>query len=612
MKKALSIAGGVAAAVRDMFRDPNAIFKHFGKFIALAIRMLLMKGLKMLLASLTPLLPALMIVIAVGGVLIAAVAVFDMWIVGDDGPTDPEIVAKIKERYQAAAESTVDPDKPEQLPFMVPPAVIAAFEKIDFIKTDSDGISRRSELDIHPEKYAQALKADFHYQRFYDKHHTWIIKETEVYIDGVYDRTTGRSESKSTKDVPRDLLVQADAWNGQTKITYRLQEGSWTLIDKTVKEKCTTRKKKDEEYEVCRVTTTWTYEKLDTWVQDTRSTNYTIAKINDLFAQYGFTKDDQQLFYEMLQSASVTAGMYGGLRGGLPTNLALSLIPAEFMEIYKQAEERYGVPWNVLAAIHAVETNFSQNLGVSSAGAVGHMQFMPATWVGWKYAIDKVGRVSPTLDITDLSIIREGGGYGQDANGDGKADPWDVWDAIFTAAYYLERNGAKEDLRKAIFAYNHANWYVEEVMAKAQAFAEFGTAYNGRYIYPVSPVIITSYYSYRKDPFTGEKKKHNGVDFGSRQGAGVPIYASRDGVVTRAEYSESYGYVVYINHDDGYQTRYAHMLPDLQVKKGDRVKAGDVIGYMGSTGRATGVHLHFEIRNERGEAVNPLDFLGQY
>lgn len=105
---------------------------------------------------------------------------------------------------------------------------------------------------------------------------------------------------------------------------------------------------------------------------------------------------------------------------------------------------------------------------------------------------------------------------------------------------------------------------------------------------------------------------HNGVDFGSRQGAGVPIYASRDGVVTRAEYSESYGYVVYINHDDGYQTRYAHMLPDLQVKKGDRVKAGDVIGYMGSTGRATGVHLHFEIRNERGEAVNPLDFLGQY
>lgn len=610
MRRLLTAVGGFGRLMKDSLRDPNAVLKGMGQLISIAIRLALVKGFKIILASLLPLLMVFLKVLLIGGILIAAVAVFDQWILGDNAPVNAEVLAKVKEKYEAASESTVDPDKPEQYPFKVPASVIASFEKIDFIKTDSDGISTRSELDIHPEKYAKLLKADFHYERFVDKLHTKIKKETEVYIDGEYDRTINQSETETTKEIPRDLLVQADAWNGQTKITYRFQEGTWALVDKQVKEKCKTKGKDENEYEECRVTTTWKYEKLDTWVQDSRSTNYSIAKINDLFAMYHFTEADKQLFYEMIQSANITGGMYSGLRGGLPTNLALSLIPAQFMEIYKAAETKYGIPWNVLAAIHAVETNFSQNVEESSAGAVGHMQFMPATWAGWKYAIDKVGRVLPSLDITDLNVIRSGGGYGQDANGDGRANPWDVEDAIFTAAYYLQRNGGSEDLRKAIFAYNHASWYVEEVLAKAQAFADFGMAYNGQYIYPVSPVIITSHYSYRIDPFDGKKAMHKGIDFGNRGVPGLPIWASRDGIVTRAEESDTYGFVVYINHEDGFQTRYAHMLPNLEVKKGDRVKAGQVIGYMGSTGRSTGVHLHFEIRNEKGEPLNPLDFLG--
>ena len=87
------------------------------------------------------------------------------------------------------------------------------------------------------------------------------------------------------------------------------------------------------------------------------------------------------------------------------------------------------MPWQVLAAINEIETDYGRNLSVSTAGAVGWMQFMPATW--------KI--------------------YGVDANGDGKADPYNPVDAIFTAARYLNAAGASKNLGLAIFAYNHAD-----------------------------------------------------------------------------------------------------------------------------------------------------------
>ena len=93
----------------------------------------------------------------------------------------------------------------------------------------------------------------------------------------------------------------------------------------------------------------------------------------------------------------------------------------------------------MLAAINGVETAFGTNLNVSSAGAVGWMQFMPETW----------------------------GGYGVDANGDGVADPYNPEDAIFAAARYLRAAGTPADTYGAVFAYNHADWYVAEVLANA-------------------------------------------------------------------------------------------------------------------------------------------------
>jgi hypothetical protein len=115
-------------------------------------------------------------------------------------------------------------------------------------------------------------------------------------------------------------------------------------------------------------------------------------------------------------------------------------IPPFLLPIYQAAGIQYGIRWEVLAAINEIETDYGRNLNISSAGALGWMQFMPPTWEA----------------------------YGVDANGDGEKDPFNPVDAIFAAARYLRAAGADTDLRRAIFAYNHADWYVESVLMRAR------------------------------------------------------------------------------------------------------------------------------------------------
>ena len=115
-------------------------------------------------------------------------------------------------------------------------------------------------------------------------------------------------------------------------------------------------------------------------------------------------------------------------------------IPPFLLAIYQAAGIQYGIRWEVLAAINEIETDYGRNLNVSSAGALGWMQFMPATWKA----------------------------YGVDANRDGHKDPFNPVDAIFAAARYLKAAGADKDLRKGIFAYNHADWYVDSVLLRAR------------------------------------------------------------------------------------------------------------------------------------------------
>ncbi len=140
------------------------------------------------------------------------------------------------------------------------------------------------------------------------------------------------------------------------------------------------------------------------------------------------------------------------LTPALPLSLSSSIagVPAFFIEsfrippfllpIYQAAGTAYGVPWQLLAAINEVETDYGRDLNVSSAGAEGWMQFLPSSWAT----------------------------YGVDANGDGFKDPYNPADAIFAAARYLRAAGAATSLRGAVFSYNHSQAYVESVMLRAK------------------------------------------------------------------------------------------------------------------------------------------------
>ena len=116
---------------------------------------------------------------------------------------------------------------------------------------------------------------------------------------------------------------------------------------------------------------------------------------------------------------------------------------------------------------------------------------------------------------------------------------------------------------------------------------------------------MASGYGYRSDPFTKIRKFHYGMDFTAR--TGTPIYATGDGVVYKADSSLSgFGNHIEVNHGYGYKTLYAH-LSKYNCRPGQRVKRGDIIGYVGSTGRSQAPHLHYEVF-KNGERVNPLNF----
>jgi len=118
-------------------------------------------------------------------------------------------------------------------------------------------------------------------------------------------------------------------------------------------------------------------------------------------------------------------------------------VPPFLLPIYQAAGVEYGIRWEVLAAINEIETDYGRNLSTSSAGAMGWMQFMPGTWET----------------------------YGVDANHDGVKDPNNPVDAIFAAARYLKASGANTSIEKALFSYNHADWYVADVLKRAKALA---------------------------------------------------------------------------------------------------------------------------------------------
>ena len=125
--------------------------------------------------------------------------------------------------------------------------------------------------------------------------------------------------------------------------------------------------------------------------------------------------------------------------------------------------------------------------------------------------------------------------------------------------------------------------------------------------YPSSTRRITSSFGYRIHPIFHEERFHHGIDFGGKEG--TPIRATCDGIVEFAGYSKGgYGNLVLLQHNYGFKTLYGHMLQNLRVQKGDFVKKGQIIGYLGNSGLSTGPHLHYEIKYLRS-FVDPKYFL---
>jgi murein DD-endopeptidase MepM/ murein hydrolase activator NlpD len=273
-----------------------------------------------------------------------------------------------------------------------------------------------------------------------------------------------------------------------------------------------------------------------------------------------------------VSSAPVFEGLPAGLAGLAGTEDHQP--PAYLIPIYKQAGRRYHVPWRVLAAINQIETDYGQNLSVSSAGAVGWMQFMPATWQEW----------------------------GVDADHDRFANPYSPQDAIFAAARYLQASGAEYDLARAIFAYNNADWYVAEVLLRARTLGDGAT---------FAP--IEKGYSLPLDaPYMQQLgRTDDGVDIETAPD-GALVYSITPGVIT-AVASDPAGFgpnypVIEASSGSlaGQHIYYGHVAQSL-VQPGQQVAAGQPIAIIGHAGDASGLgHGHIEIGfSDAGGA--PLD-----
>lgn len=164
-------------------------------------------------------------------------------------------------------------------------------------------------------------------------------------------------------------------------------------------------------------------------------------------------------------------------------------------------------------------------------------------------------------------------------------------------------NGLKKNIDKLLALIEHQTEYLATVEAGLLQESVFKDMLPNSS--PVAASYRSSSYGWRRDPFTKRRAFHSGLDFTAR--SGTPIFAAGDGVVTFSKRTPGYGQLVKIDHGSGLETRYAHA-SKLLVKVGDRISKGQVIAKVGSTGRSTGPHLHYEIRLN-GAALDPRKYL---
>ena len=177
-----------------------------------------------------------------------------------------------------------------------------------------------------------------------------------------------------------------------------------------------------------------------------------------------------------------------------------------------------------------------------------------------------------------------------------------------------EAKGDAVEVGDARFKSLFATWTAIEKTTPTLGTGEATTAYSSpvpqRSVsvpsrMPLEGAALTSGFGMRTHPVLGGRRQHQGIDLAAP--SGTPVYATADGIVSRADWYSSYGLYISVNHGASMETRYAH-LSRLAVAAGDEIKKGDLIGYVGSTGRSTGPHLHYEVRVD-GLAVNPIPYM---
>jgi hypothetical protein len=248
---------------------------------------------------------------------------------------------------------------------------------------------------------------------------------------------------------------------------------------------------------------------------------------------------------------TTTIAPFGPAPIGVPNFLIDSFeIPPFLLPIYQACGTEYGIPWEVLASINKIETAFGTNMGPSSAGAIGWMQFLPSSWEA----------------------------FGVDANGDGRKDPYNPVDAICAAANYLKLGGGSDDLYNAIFSYNHADWYVQEVLLYARAYgklpadlvgsltgltegAHFPVAADASYADDLSAREALARSAPGADDAYGSAGEvisasptRRGINIFAAEGA--PVVAVNDGVIEKIGKSEELGNYVVLQ--DAYGNRYTY------------------------------------------------------
>ncbi len=219
-------------------------------------------------------------------------------------------------------------------------------------------------------------------------------------------------------------------------------------------------------------------------------------------------------------------------------------VPLFLLPIYQAAGIEYGIRWEILAAINEIETDYGRNLNVSSAGALGWMQFMPPSWEA----------------------------YGVDANKDGRKDPYNPVDAIFAAARYLKAADYENDVRGAIFAYNHADWYVDSVLLRARLISgvpadlvgsltgltegRFPVAARARYADDLAEQEAVKRVQVGENAANVVESQDDRRSIEIYAQKGSPVVATNDGVIKEIGESEKLG--KYVVLQDVYGNRYTY------------------------------------------------------